>query len=137
MADIDLEDAVTRLYEDSSITDELTDGPAQLLLQWGEARLSLMVNTSTDEERFEQDFKRLRLLLKSMNRFTGLRNQMNLDEQRDYLRRILQRGQELGFPAAWGHVGSFVDRQQLMDEAASVRALIALVETGASNISLM
>jgi hypothetical protein len=136
VADIDLQDATIRMYEDISLTDELTDGPAMVLLQWGEGRLSIIANTSPDEDSFEQDFKRLRLLLKAINRFTGLREQMDSEDQADYVRRILQRGQELGFPPAWGQLAAYMAQQDSLDEEGCVRALISLVETGSPNTPL-
>lgn len=137
MDEIDLENAVIRLYEDSSITDDLTTGPAQILLQWGEGQLGILANTSDDNEIFEQRFKQLRQLLKAISRFTAGRVNMDADEHRSYVRRILERGQALGFPPAWGQVGAYVEKQALLNEEANVRALIALVETGSTGFNRM
>lgn len=131
----DLENAVTRLYEDISLTDELTDEPAKVLLEWGEGRVRLMVNTMTDEDAFEERFKQLRQLMKSINRFTGRRHEMPPEEQADYVRKIMERAQELGYQSPYGRVGEYLERQKSLENGENIHLLTQLIETGQLELS--
>lgn len=132
MSPISMESAITRLYDNEGLTDELDDQPAKLLLQWAESQLALMVNRHTNEEAFEDAFKSLRLLVRSMNRFAARRDSMAADEQRNYVqRRIIERAQAMGFTTQAARVESlesWVQSQQAADQLRCVQATIKLVE---------
>ncbi|MFW5748329.1 MAG: hypothetical protein ACOCYT_01815 [Chloroflexota bacterium] len=130
MSSINPGDAIIRLYEDMSLTDQLDDDTARILHQWGEGQLKMMANTSADEAAFEDRFRDLRGLLKSVNRFTGKRHGMDLEQQRKYVRVLIERAQEAGYPAPFGAVAPVVDAAARLDDAAMVRGLLMLIETG-------
>ncbi|MCU0497268.1 MAG: hypothetical protein MUF87_07960 [Anaerolineae bacterium] len=68
---IDLETATTRLYEDPSITEDLIDEEAQLLLGWAAARLPDLIAHAPDELTFDESFGALRQIVKGVNRLIG------------------------------------------------------------------
>lgn len=137
MSYIDIEQATIRLYEDISLTDELTDEPAKVLLQWGAGQLRALAEKHSDEEAFEADFKQLRRLMKSINRFTGRRREMTVDEQREYARRIFDTAYELGYYAPYSQVAVYVDQQRYLAPEDNIRMLTRLVETGTPDIPLV
>lgn len=126
----DVESAIIRLYDDSSLTDELTDEPASALLQWGETRLAQMANTITDDTAFEDQFMALRQLLKSASRFTARRHALPAEEQTDYLQKILETAKTLGFMPSYGMVGAYLEQQQALDDVQHIHLLTRFVETG-------
>lgn len=70
---IDLETATTRLYEDPSITEDLIDEEAQLLLGWAAQRLPDLIARAPDEVTFDESFAALRQIVKGLNRLIGQR----------------------------------------------------------------
>lgn len=136
MSPISLEEAVTRLYENESLTDELDDQPAALLLQWAESQVSQLVTQYRDDDAFEEAFKALRLLVRSMTRYVARRADTPSDEQAAYVqKRIIERAQSMGFTtqAAELHsTGAWVQAQSTADPLDAVQAVIKLVEGGGS-----
>lgn len=94
---IDLENASIRLYEDISLTDELDDQEAQILLKWGAQKLAQIVQTTNDEELFEQQFKTLRQLMKRINRMIGQRTDLDDEQLASYLEKFVAGAHELGY----------------------------------------
>lgn len=68
----EVQEQISRLYEDESLTDELNDEEATLLLEWGEASLNrLMFTDSIDPDAFGTS---LRHMLRRINRYVGKRS---------------------------------------------------------------
>lgn len=61
------EDALMRLYENPALRQDLTDAPAERLLQWAEARLAELDATAADEAAFAAGEEALLATLKGMN----------------------------------------------------------------------
>ncbi len=125
---IDLKSAIINLHEDISLTDELTDTPAVMLLKWGEEKLKAFAQEIDDQEAFDEKFKALRGLMKSMNRFTGRRLDMDDTEQLGYVYKIVESSAALGLGSAHAKVGTYIKEQVNLDEIQNVEAMIALVE---------
>ncbi len=134
---IDIESVVTRLYEDVSLTEELTDEPAKLLLKWGRIRLNILVENAPDEETFVNSFKQLRRVIKSINRFTARRHIMSNEEQREYLEKIMNRAQELGLQPPPGASEHYLNRQRIFDDYANIYALTQVLEMDTHLLSLL
>jgi hypothetical protein len=130
---INIKDAIIRLTEDLSLTDEVADDTAQTLIDWGIMKLRALAQTAPNNLLFEVNFRQLRLLIKSINRFTARRFELDIDEQRDYVRAILDAARQLGYQAPYGQVGAFTAQQESLDEDATVRSLLALVDSGSSD----
>lgn len=84
-----------RLYEVSSLTDELIDDDAQILLSWASAQLPLM---SITLDTIEQQAKTLRRLVRSINRYVGQAQYTREDERQTKLDRIYTYATELSYP---------------------------------------
>lgn len=125
---IDLKSAIITLHEDIALTDELTDTPAVVLLKWGEEKLKAFAQETDDQTIFDEKYSELRGLMKSINRFTGRRMDMDDNEQLGYVYKIVDRASGLGFESAHAKVGTYVNAQMDLDELQNVEALIALVE---------
>lgn len=130
MSYITLEEAIQRLYDDASLTDELTDGPAQTLLQWAEGALSPLVERYADENPFEAAFKALRILTKAINRLTWERMDLDDDGLRERLNQLADQSQSLGYTIDQARADAFISQQQDLDEAQAVTALIGLFAPG-------
>ena len=129
MSPINLETAVIQMYENVSLTEELTDNPAVVLLKWGEKQLSTLAGKHSDEEAFESDYKALRRLMKSMSKFTSTRHTMSDEEQQDYItNRILSKAQEIGFACTAEDIPAYIEKQKALDEEQNVYALISFIE---------
>jgi hypothetical protein len=125
-----LEDATIRMYEDISLTEELTDEPAKVLLKWGEAKLMTLAEKTTDidSEDFEDHFKSLRRVMKSINKLAG---QTGLDDDtvRTRLTKLIERAQSLGLPASEDRIEVYMQqRQSVSDDQAKVKLLTTLLE---------
>ncbi len=127
---IDLKNATIELYEISSLTEELTDHPAQILLKWGELQLQRLAEKNpNDIDLFESNFKSLRGIIKSINRFTWRRQEMTAEEMAEFInKRITQRGQAIGLPITPERVTDYLAQQATLEEEGNVRAMIALLE---------
>lgn len=95
------EDAISaqqeRLYESSSLRDDLNDEEATMLLNWAEMQVARLARDFPDE--FEQKCRFLRQLVKGINRFIGQREFNDLEGQREYLNKFVKYLEPLGFDA--------------------------------------
>ncbi|MEO1164726.1 MAG: hypothetical protein AAFV98_13130 [Chloroflexota bacterium] len=84
-----------RLYESSSLTDDLNDAEAQVLLKWGEAQVERLAESYAEE--FEQKARFLRQLMKNINRFVGQREFNEMDGQQKYMSNVVKYLEPLGW----------------------------------------
>ncbi|MDX1991102.1 MAG: hypothetical protein SF029_01850 [bacterium] len=125
---IDLANAKIRLYEDASLTDELTDEPASQLLKWAEGQLERLAQRHSDEAAFDDAFKTLRGVVKGINRLVGQGGMLTPDEKQETTQRLVERAQALGF--AVGHQADTLQAQSVLSQSEQVAALLRWVETG-------
>lgn len=86
-----------RLYESSSLRDDLHDEEAEKLLQWGERQIERIAQNYPDE--FEKQCRFLRQLLKGINRFIGQREFNDAQGQRKYMSKVSMYLEPLGYTA--------------------------------------
>lgn len=84
-----------KLYESSSLTDDLNDPEAQVLLKWGQGQIDRLATSYPDE--FEQKARFLRQLLKNINRFVGQREFNDTAGQEKYMQKVVQYLEPLGW----------------------------------------
>lgn len=84
-----------RLYESSSLADDLNDAEAQVLLKWGEGQIDRLAESYPEE--FEQKARFLRQLMKNINRFVGQREFNEMDGQQKYMSKVAQYLEPLGW----------------------------------------
>ena len=87
MSDSNVQTEIERLYESESMTDELPDTEAETLLNWGSSQIKHLAQHSQD---LESDSKRLRQLIKYINRFVGQREFMDTDQQLEELESVVK-----------------------------------------------
>jgi len=110
-----------RLYESSSLRDDLNDAEAQVLLQWGQAQVERMAADYPDE--FEQKCRFLRQLIKNINRFVGQREFNELEGQQKYMRKVGMYLPQLG----WHGITEELIFAQLPDDKADMTANLQAV----------
>ncbi len=87
---VELETVVTQLYEDESLTDELVDADAAVLLKWGEAQLPQLIAQAPTETAFEESFGSLRRYIRQVNRFVGKRDAAAPQDLQEMLARLAE-----------------------------------------------
>lgn len=135
MTSIDVNTAIIRMYEDIALTDSVDDATAKILQQWGEGQLRILANRAESEETFEEQFDGLRKIMKLVNRFTGGREDMSGEKRQKYLSVLVDNAQEMGYPAPRNAIGTMLKAQTSLDDASTVRMLLAMVETGSTQTS--
>ncbi|MGB7338768.1 MAG: hypothetical protein WBC91_07745 [Phototrophicaceae bacterium] len=110
-----------RLYESSSLRDDLNDDEATVLLTWGETQIERLANEFPDE--FEQKARFFRQVLKNINRFVGQREFNDLDGQTDYMDKITKYLESVG----WGDVTTATLLAALPDDKADMAANLSAI----------
>jgi hypothetical protein len=134
MSDIDLENAISQFYEDESLTDALTDQPANTLLTWGEKQLGELAKKSASTDEFDTQFTQLRKLIKSMSRFVAEHQDMAEDEQAESVQKIMGFAQGAGIPINNTAEAIVAEQKSLADEG-SVAHLLAQFASSLSEIT--
>ena len=91
----DIQSEKERLYESSSLRDDLPDEPATVLLEWGEGQVERLAEDFPDE--LEQKARFLRQVIKNINRFVGQREYNDAAGQADYMNKVVMYLPELGW----------------------------------------
>jgi len=124
MSDIDLESALAQFYEDESLTEALTDQPAETLLKWGEEQLQTLAQKASDPDEFDQQFTQLRKLVKSVSRFVAEHQNMAVDEQQASVEKIVGLAENIGL-AVNNVVAHIIEEQQSLSDNDAMTHFIA------------
>lgn len=124
MSDIDLDSALSQFYEDESLTDALTDQPADALLKWGESQVQLLAQQAKDEEEFDSLFTSLRKLIRNLSRYVAEHQEMPPDEQQESLDKISGFAQSIGLSINKA-VDGIIEEQQSLSDTDSVTHFLA------------
>lgn len=124
MSDIDLDSALSQFYEDESLTDALTDQPADALLKWGEAQVQLLAQQAKDEEEFDSLFTSLRKLIRNVSRYVAEHQEMAQDEQQESLDKISGFAQSIGLSISKA-VEGIIEEQKSLSDTDSVSHFLA------------
>lgn len=89
-----------RLYESSSLRDDLNDAEAMVLLTWGEGQIERLATDFPED--FEKQARFMRQLLKGINRFVGQREFNEMEGQSKYMKKIVMYLEPLG----WTGIGA-------------------------------
>mgnify|MGYP006921633196 CR=1 FL=1 len=84
-----------RLYEVASLTDEMEDDEAQILLEWASEQVPKIAG---DGSQLEERAKKLRRLMGSINYFVGKAEGMSEEEMPPELESICQSASDLNYP---------------------------------------
>lgn len=125
---VDLETATIQLYEDASLTEDLQDEEAKLLLKWGETQLKPLVEKyAADEATFEELFKNMRRFIKAVNRFVGRRQDAAPDEQQEMMAKVVEAAQGINPDFRTHSVNSFTQAQSAQSNTQTIESLLAWV----------
>jgi hypothetical protein len=121
-----LQSEIERLYESESLTDELHDTEAKILLSWAEGQVKALAFREGGE--FEEDCRRLRQFVKYLNRFVGQRRFMDEAQQRDALDNVQKWAERLGWTLTIDGMMSSLNPQP--DMTIDLKAILALLPAG-------
>lgn len=132
---VDVQNAIMNLYDDASLTDELTDAPAQVLLKWAEAQIPDLAAQFPEDDTFDDALKTLRGLIKGINRLTGQRAVLSPEEQSETVDTLVARAQRLGYKADAAAAVNLLSQANSLAESDHVRALLIWVQTGSAEMA--
>lgn len=122
------EQAIQQLYENSGLTDELTDSEAKLLLKWGEQEVMRLDAQQLDEDTFEDRFKQVRRAMNRINSFIGKRSDFDDDKAKSVMARFTEGVYELGYTINQAEVNAFLSAQQTMNNHDALVAMLDLMQ---------
>lgn len=131
---MDAQQAIERLYEDESVSGALEDTAAAPLMKWAEAQLTRLVQSAPDEPRFEQDFAKLRKLIKRIGRYIDRRREWSEAEQADELDVIKGEAQTLSAPLIVGIPADYAKKPAVDIVMAMIGTLGSQVNDGAVGV---
>ncbi|PJF28775.1 MAG: hypothetical protein CUN52_11750 [Phototrophicales bacterium] len=129
MSDIDLDSALSQFYEDESLTDALTDQPADALLKWGESQVQFLAQQAHDTDEFDAQFTALRKLIRNVSKFVAEHQDMPLDEQAETLSKITSFAQNIGLSINRA-ITDIIDEQKNLTDTDSVTHVLAQFAKG-------
>lgn len=118
----DAQAAIQRLYEETSVRDELIDEEAELLLRWAEEQVIRLAAQRPDPAVFEESYGELVRLLTRMSRFAAGQSGMSPDEAQTAMSRI-----EVSASAVGLHPGGLMAQTAPDDILGTLQALMAYV----------
>jgi hypothetical protein len=124
-----IQSALEEIAMNESMTDELADDEAELLLQWGETQVRRLASPITDAEVFDEATHKLRKLMSRINWFIGLRGDMDTDEQRDVLHKVVESAQAIDYAFTPEQVAEFLQHPVAEDNCENMRTLTKWIST--------
>ncbi|NWF69206.1 MAG: hypothetical protein HXY40_08970 [Chloroflexi bacterium] len=128
MSEAQAASALERLYEDTSVRDELMDADATVLLEWGAARVNLLAQQNLDDSHFEAAYLKLTRVMARVNRFVGKRHAADQTQQYELLQRLQAVAVESGYSCPQERLAAFAQQHSALDDSAAIRALTAVLE---------
>lgn len=126
MSDIDLDNALSQFYEDESLTDALTDQPADILLKWGETQIQFLAQQARDEDEFDNHCTSLRKLIRNVSRYVAEHHHMEPEEQQESLNRISGFAQAIGLSIIKA-IENIIEEQKTLSDTDSVTHFLAQI----------
>jgi hypothetical protein len=122
---VDLEAAVMHLYEDESLTAELSDPEATALLKWAEAQVERLVAQYPSEDEYDAHFTPLRAFIKRVNKVVGQRADMDGEEMLTMLTRMAETARTVGGQIDDAGIQAAAALLPSLDATAALNALLA------------
>ncbi len=123
-----IERQIQQLYEVASLTDELRDEAAKILLRWGEEQVQWLAMGGVVAGDFEENCGDLRSLIRRINRFAGRRSGMDPDKQREAMDKIVGAALNLGYTVHVPDLVEYLQQPATDDEVKTLQDLIALLK---------
>ncbi|MEM6283663.1 MAG: hypothetical protein AAF787_15835 [Chloroflexota bacterium] len=122
------ERAVERIYEDESLTDEMMDDEAKVLLRWGENAVFELDSDEPDDETFDNRFKQMRKLMKRVNKFIGQRSSISDEEAQEMVAKFQSTAVDMGHDISAERLAQFMTAQKTMTNTEATQAMLALLQ---------
>ncbi|MEZ4669561.1 MAG: hypothetical protein R3E39_16780 [Anaerolineae bacterium] len=128
MSEAQLERATTALYEDDGIRGDLTDDEAQILLGWGEARLTEMATYDLPDGQYDVWCAKLRQLLAAVNRFVAARDELMSGDEARMARELHGLVEQIGYNISPTALDDLFQEQISLDHQTAINKLLALFQ---------
>lgn len=119
----DLQHMTERLYENSSLRDDLDDDQAAIALKWAENRLPSLAETYPDEAALEEAFGTLERILRGMNRLIKRGGDYSGEQLRARVGKVVEWAQGINLPVDAAAIDAYVIRLSELDNMGRVQAL--------------
>lgn len=126
MAQIDTETAMQRLYEDPSLTEELTDDDAKIVLDWAQEQVKQLAAKFTDEAAFDDAMKSLLRVVKNANRVVGQREFADPSEQEERIDKMTEAAMGMGVVTATAQAADVRDQLNALSSADALKTLLTM-----------
>ncbi|MEL6149656.1 MAG: hypothetical protein AAFR56_08520, partial [Chloroflexota bacterium] len=124
----DAERAIERIYEDESLTDEMMDDEAKVLLRWSEDTVVELDSDAPDDDTFDARFKQMRKLMKRINKFIGQRSSVSDEEAQEMVEKFRSTAADMGHEISEERVQQFMVAQKTLSNTEAVKAMLALLK---------
>lgn len=123
---VDVETAVTRLYEDESLTEDLYDPEASQLLRWAEGLVTQWAQQYARDDDFEARFKPLRAYIRRVSLLVGKRAELSDEKRQEVCTKLIENAQEMGVMVAQSQAQSLTDELEALEDSDAVQMFIRL-----------
>jgi hypothetical protein len=119
--------ALERLYEDTTVRDELVDDEARILLEWGKAQVHKLAQKELDDTTFEEKYVQLTYLLGRINRFVGKRQDADDTNRLQMLDKLVAAAADAGLSMPIEKLAAFRHNHAALDNVAALHSLTAML----------
>lgn len=130
MAQIDTAAAIQQLYEDPSLTEELTDDDAKVVLDWAQEQVKQLASKFTDETAFDDAMKSLLRVVKNANRVVGQRDFADPTEQEERIDKMTSAAMGMGVVTATAQAADVRDQLNALSSTDALKTLLTLFTPG-------
>jgi hypothetical protein len=127
MSDAQSASALERLYEDTTVRDELVDDDARILLEWGKGQVQALAKKELDDGAFEEQYAKLAYLMGRINRFVGKRQDADDPKRTEMLEKLVAAASEVGLPIPAEKLAIFGKEHTALGNAAALHTLMAML----------
>lgn len=127
---IDTEAAMQRLYEDPSLTEELTDDDAKMVLEWAQEQVKQLAAKFTDEAAFDDAVKSLLRVVKNANRVVGQRDFADPTEQEERIDKMTEAAMGMGVVTATAQAAEVRDQLNALSSTDALKRLLTMFTPG-------
>jgi hypothetical protein len=126
MTTINTEAALQRLYEDPSLTEELSDEDAKILLDWARAQIAHLAVKAPDQAAFEEAVSSVLRVMKNANRVVGQRDFADPVEQEERIGKMTEAALGMGVVAAVAQAAAVRDQLAALAPGEAIKTLLTL-----------
>lgn len=132
---MNVESAMQRLYEDASLTEELKDDDARLLLKWAEDQITQLAVKFTDEAAFEEALSSLMHVIKNANRVVGQREFADAEQQTERIDKMAEAAQGMGVIVASAQAADMKNKLDALSSTDAIKTLLNWITPGINTLT--